>query len=160
MVILGLDPGTARIGYGIIKKDRIFSLLDCGILKITKGDNADRLMEAADHLRLILEKYRPNLLAVEKLFFMKNQKTAMAVAEVRGALIMLSKEAGVRIAEYAPTEIKKAVAGSGRADKKAVGKMVKFALSLKNIPGPDDITDAIAVALTAGYDFEYRVALT
>ncbi len=156
MIIIGLDPGTTRIGYGILEKEGGFKLLESGILKITEKENHGRLVEAADHLSKLFKKYNPGLLAIEKIFFMKNQKTAMAVAEVRGALVLKAKAAGIQIKEYAPTEVKKAITGSGIADKKAVLKMVKLSLSLQNIPGPDDVSDAVAIALTAGYDFDNR----
>lgn len=155
MTILGIDPGTARIGFGVIengkKSGKIPQLIECGILKITSKETSGRLGEAALHFHALIKKHKPDLIAMEKLFFMNNQKTAMAVSEVRGALRLLTNEHKVPFSEFAPTEIKSAVAGFGNADKIAVRKMVCLALGLKTIPGPDDVSDALAVALTALY---------
>ena len=155
MIILGIDPGTTRIGFGVVRSDKKSGknpqLIDCGILKITSYDTSGRLEEAARHFRALVKKHRPGLIAMEKLFFVTNQKTGMAVAEVRGALRLLTQEHKVPFLEFAPTEIKSAVAGFGNADKIAVRKMVCLALGLKQIPGPDDVSDALAVALTALY---------
>jgi len=155
MMILGIDPGTTRIGFGVIENDKKSGkeakLIECGILKITSKETGGRLGEAALHFRALIKKHRPGMIAMEKLFFMNNQKTGMAVSEVRGALRLLTSEHQIPFLEFAPTEIKKTIAGFGNADKIAVRKMVSLALGLKTIPGPDDVSDALAVALTALY---------
>lgn len=151
MIILGIDPGTTRIGFGVINGGKKPQLIECGILKITAKEISGRLIEAAYHFRALIKKHKPGLVAMEKLFFMNNQKTGMAVAEVRGALRLLTTEHHVPFVEFAPTEIKNAITGFGNADKIAVRKMVCLALDLKTIPGPDDVSDALAVALTALY---------
>lgn len=151
MIILGIDPGTTRIGFGVVAGEKLPKLIECGILKITSKETSGRLGEAAVHFRALIKKHKPDLIAMEKLFFMNNQKTGMAVAEVRGALRLLTEERKVSFLEFAPTEIKSTVAGFGNADKIAVRKMVCLALGLKTIPGPDDVSDALAVALTALY---------
>lgn len=149
MIILGIDPGTTRTGYGIISDRPKPKLIECGILRVSSEKAGERITEAAKHFRTIIKKHRPDIVAVEKLFFMNNQKTGMAVAETRGALRLLAQEKSLPFFEFAPTEIKKTVAGFGGADKIAVRKMVCISLGLKTIPGSDDISDALAVALTA-----------
>lgn len=151
MIILGIDPGTTRAGFGIIESGKKPKLLACGLLKVISKEPAHRLYEVARHFRALLKKYKPDLVVVEKLFFMNNQKTAMAVAEMRGALRLLAQESSLPFLEFAPTEIKKTVAGFGNADKIAVHKMVCLALGVPEIHGPDDISDALAAALTALY---------
>ncbi|HEY4523924.1 MAG TPA: crossover junction endodeoxyribonuclease RuvC [Candidatus Paceibacterota bacterium] len=151
MIILGIDPGTTRAGYGIIRGDKKPELLECGLLKIKSKGPSERMTEAAIHFRALIAKYRPDIVAVEKLFFMNNQKTGMAVAEIRGALRLLTRECNINFLEFAPTEIKKTVTGFGGADKIAIHKMVCISLGLKKIPGTDDVSDALAVALTALY---------
>ena len=152
MVILGIDPGTVRIGYGVIKHDKNPQFVECGLLKINTADNNSRIVEAARHFKKLLTIYKPDLVAIEKLFFVNNQKTGMAVAQLRGALVFLTSEAGIPIAEFAPTEVKSAVSGSGSADKKAMSKMVRLLLKLDKIPGPDDVSDALAICLTAAFN--------
>jgi crossover junction endodeoxyribonuclease RuvC len=151
MIILGIDPGTTRAGYGIIESRPKPKLIECGILKVSSKEADQRITEAAKHFRSLIKKYKPELVAVEKLFFVNNQKTGMAVAEMRGALRLLAGENNLPFFEFAPTEIKKTVTGFGGADKIAVHKMVCISLNIKNIPGPDDVSDALAVALTALY---------
>lgn len=154
MVILGLDPGTKRIGYGVIKKSSAGGLefMDAGLLKISKtngeaGGEHDRLTKIRSSLRKLIKKFKPGILAVEKLYFAKNQKTALAVAETRGVLMLTAAENGLGVEEYSPNEIKAGVTGYGLADKKAVLKMVKFALRRPDLDVIDDASDALAVAL-------------
>lgn len=151
MIILGIDPGTTRAGYGVIRGGKKPELMTCGLLKIKSREPSERLTEAAAHFRKLVSKFKPEVVAIEKLFFMNNQKTGMAVAEMRGALRLLTREHDIIFLEFAPTEIKKTVAGFGGADKTAIHKMVCLSLGLKKIPGPDDVSDALAVALTALY---------
>jgi crossover junction endodeoxyribonuclease RuvC len=152
MVILGIDPGTTRIGFGALEGGRKATFLDCGLLNITSKKPEERVAEATTHFEMLLKKYRPEIVAIEKLFFVNNQKTGIRVAEMRGVLMMLAHRSSAMLKEYAPTEIKKAVAGFGGADKAAVAKMVRLTLAIENIPGPDDVSDALAVALTASFD--------
>ena len=156
MIILGIDPGTTRIGFGVIEfiaKNKTPKIIECGLLKIIEKKPNDRIREASSHFLHILNIHKPNLLAIEKLFFMNNQKTGISVAEMRGGLIMLAVNAGLEIKEYAPTEIKRFVTGIGNAPKQQVKKMVEYSLKLKSIPGPDDVSDALAISLAAYYDF-------
>ena len=156
MVILGLDPGTARIGYGLVARGVPPRLIACGILKVHTQERDGRVFEAVQHLKKLIQKHHPTLIALEKIFFVKNQKTGLQVSEMRGALLYAIRENNLRVVEYGPKEIKKNITGDGNADNRAVAKMVKATLQKKEILGPDDVTDAIAVALTALYDIRNR----
>ena len=156
MIILGLDPGTTRIGYGLVQRGSPPALLGCGILNVQGAERGARLGEAAAHLRNLLMRHKPSLVAIEKLFFVQNQKTGLAVSEMRGALLLELNNARVPVVEYTPKEVKKATTGDGGADKRAVAKMVKATLHVDKIPGPDDVTDALAIALAALYDIRLR----
>jgi crossover junction endodeoxyribonuclease RuvC len=151
MVILGIDPGTKRIGYGIIKsaagKEEFIA---AGLLKIESADNSGALKETKKQVERLIKEFRPEIMAVEKLYFMKNQKTAMSVAEARGAIILSGLENGLAIREYGPNEVKAGVTGYGLADKKAVLKMVKLILGKPSLKIIDDASDALAIAILAG----------
>jgi len=151
MVILGIDPGTTRIGYGLIRGGKKPVFIDCGLLHIVGKEPGARRLQAAAHFEKLINAHHPQVVAIEKLFFVNNQKTGLAVSEMRGALLLIAERNGAKIAEYAPTEIKKIVAGFGGADKKAVAKMVRLSLAMAVIPGPDDVSDALAAALAAAY---------
>jgi crossover junction endodeoxyribonuclease RuvC len=149
MRIIGIDPGTATTGFSIIEVvNKKLNLLDYGYIQTHKGlKNYDRLNQIAIDLKSILKKWHPQKAGVEKLFFNKNIKTAISVAEARGVVTQLLASEGIEIHEFGPSEIKSTVCGNGRADKKAVQKMVKAIMRLKNAPKPDDVADAIAVAI-------------
>lgn len=151
MIILGIDPGSTRIGYGAINYDREPSLIRYGTLEIVDRNPAGQIREAVMGFSALLEELQPTLVAVEKIYFEKNRKTGIAVAQTRGALIAEIQKHGLRFREYDPTTIKKTVAGYGRADKKAVAKMVCISLKVPSLSGHDDASDALAVALTAAY---------
>jgi crossover junction endodeoxyribonuclease RuvC len=152
MKILGIDPGTQKIGYGLIEINKNNQILRAsGILKI-KQKNLFLLKEAKKEVDKLILKWKPEILAIEKLYFSKNQKTAMAVSEVRGIIILAALEKNIKIKEYSPNEIKLLTTGYGFADKKAVAKMVNLILNLKNKKFIDDTTDAIALALAASRD--------
>lgn len=151
MRILGLDPGIARTGYGIIDADRArveHHTSGC-ILTPPRTPHPERLAQLAVELRAIVRTHKPDLAAVERLFFTKNTSTAMAVGEARGVALAVLAEAGVPVVEYTPSAVKGAVSTYGRADKRQVQTMVKLLLKLPRIPKPDDAADALAVALTA-----------
>ncbi len=154
MIALGIDPGTRRVGYGVVekKKDGVLRFVAAGILKIKGTDDVTALAETKKGISTIIKKYRPDLLGIEKLFFAKNQRTAMAVAQARGVLILAATEAGVPIKEYTPNEIKLGVTGYGLADKKAVLKMVRLILGKQNLKVIDDASDALAGAIMAVND--------
>ncbi|OGM95189.1 crossover junction endodeoxyribonuclease RuvC [Candidatus Wolfebacteria bacterium RIFOXYD12_FULL_48_21] len=150
MKILGIDPGTTRIGYGLIEsKGSTITLLDSGLLKIASADAHDRLVDLADAYTELLQREQPELIAFEKLFFSKNVTTGLAVAQARGVLLYLTAKARVPFLEFSPTEVKSQIAGHGSADKQAVATMVKRIVGAASIAGPDDVTDAIAIAIVA-----------
>ncbi len=154
MRFLGIDPGTTRIGYGLIEhKNGLFTPVDFGLLPI--DTEKDKLVGMGKSLALLIKKTKPDIIAIEELFFTKNQKTAISVAEARGVLKFISLESGVEVREYGPREVKMAVTSNGVADKKSVATMVAKILSLKKITGPDDISDALAVALTAAFRYKF-----
>lgn len=149
MRIIGIDPGTAITGFAIIEiKNRKKTLLDFGYIHTeAKTQNAYRLNQIAHDIEDLLEKWKPTHAAVEKLYFNKNIKTAISVAEARGVVTQKLAEKNIPIDEYGPSEIKSCVCGNGKADKKAVQKMVTLLMNLEKTPKPDDVADAIAVAL-------------
>lgn len=143
--ILGIDPGTTRIGYGIIKKEGAqLETLEFGCLEI---NSINRLKSTKEELLNLIKKYRPDRAAVEKLFFVKNAKTAMAVSEARGVIMLCLEEKGIPVQEFTPLEIKQWISGYGRAGKAQIQKMVKLLLKLEKEPTPDDAADALAIAI-------------
>jgi crossover junction endodeoxyribonuclease RuvC len=150
MVVIGIDPGTATTGYGLVREneDGSLALVDYGvILTPAKMDMPERLLELHRQLTQILLLHRPYSGAVEKLFFQRNVRTALSVGQARGVALLSLAEQGLRIGEYTPLQVKQAVAGYGGADKNQVQHMVRALLSLNEIPTPDDAADALAVAI-------------
>lgn len=148
MIILGIDPGYAIIGYGIIDSARNNAVIDYGVITTPKEDNlAVRLETIEKALIYILEKYKPDVVALEELFFFKNHTTVIPVAEARGVIVLTCRKYCKNLFEYTPLQIKQALTGQGRAEKKQVQYMVKNILGLAQIPKPDDAADALAVAL-------------
>ncbi len=149
LIILGLDPGTATTGWGVIKVKKNDPILCAyGVIETAKyKKSSERLREIALDLEAIILQYNPSEVAIEDLFFFKNLKTAIKVAQARGVLILTCCQKKVPIFEYTPLQIKQALTGYGRADKKQVQLMVKSVLKIRNIPRPDDAADALAVAL-------------
>ena len=150
MIILGIDPGLAKVGYGIIEANKSKKLmLDCGIIStkpsLTEGE---RMVEIAQDLRFLIEKWKPDLASVEKFFFYRSS-TTISVVQARGVLIMTLSSFKIPIVEYAPMNIKLIVAGSGKANKNDILDSVMRELNLKVPPKPDDAADALAIALTA-----------
>lgn len=151
MVILGFDPGIATLGYGVISVDKVgrAEMLDYGIISTPKQDDlATRLCDIEKGVIAVIEKFKPDQIAMEELFFAKNVKTGIAVAHARGVLVLTAKKMCGRIFEYTPLQIKQALTSYGRAEKGQIQAMVKTFLRLKSIPKPDDAADALAVALT------------
>lgn len=149
-IFLGIDPGYAITGYGIIKiqGDKI-STLDYGIIQTpAKQEFIQRLEKINTELNKIIKKHKPEVAGCEKLFFAKNTKTAIDVGQARGVILLTIRQNKLQVAEFTPLEIKQCVAGYGQADKKQIQTMVKTLLNLKTIPQPDDAADALAVALT------------
>jgi len=155
MKILGIDPGTATTGWGLIEtngrkvgNETVPKVIGCGTIITRAGTpDADRLEIIFDSINDIIKKERPNFVAVEQLFFFKNQKTVMTVSQSRGAIILAVKKSRIPLLEYTPLQVKQAVCGYGRADKGQVQEMVRTLLHLKTIPKPDDAADALAIAL-------------
>jgi len=150
MVILGIDPGYAIVGFGVIEKDARgnFKVLDYGTIETPKEESFPlRLKIIADGMKRLIEKYKPDQIAVEELFFNNNITTGIAVAEARGVILLTAVEACGELYEYTPLQIKQAITGNGRAEKKQVQYMTVAILGLKSIPKPDDAADALACAL-------------
>jgi crossover junction endodeoxyribonuclease RuvC len=148
---LGIDPGTATTGYGLVRIEPDGSLVAVkyGVLLTPKESTASaRLVMLYDQLRDVLNEYKPELAAVEKLFFARNVTTALAVGQARGVVMLAIEQAGIEVFEYTPKEVKNAVAGYGGADKRQVQEMVRALLQLDSIPKPDDAADALAIAIT------------
>jgi len=150
-IILGIDPGIADTGYGVIKAEG--SKLSCLIYGTIKTKPSADLITRLESLHLeldkIIKKYQPDLAAVEQLFFNKNVRTALIVGQARGVVLLTLKQNKLSIIDYTPSQVKSAVAAYGQASKKQVQKMVKLILNLKDIPQPDDAADALAVAICA-----------
>jgi len=149
MKILGVDPGSTRVGYGIIKKESgDLKFIAAGLLKIFSKDKNQRLLELEKSFSQLLKKEKPDLAILEKLYFMRNLKTALEVAQSRGVLTLIITKYKIPLLEYTPLEIKLAVTGYGMADKKAVAKMVAKILKINKISKYDDVSDALAAAIT------------
>ncbi len=149
MKILGIDPGSGIIGFGLVQKAHQPKMLDAGVIKTTIGlDDNLRLQELYDSLSELIAEIKPDIAAVEKLFFAQNVTTAMNVSQARGVILLALTQAGLPIYEYTPLQIKMAMTGYGRATKAQIQEMVRVQLGLKKKPTPDDAADALAVALT------------
>ena len=150
MIVIGIDPGTATTGYGVIKKKKDGSLetLDFGCITTSPVLQAGkRLKIISDDLNKIITKYKPEFLAVESLYFFKNLKTAMPVSQAKGVILLVAAEKDIPVFEFTPLQVKMTVAGYGRAEKKQVQKMIQNFLNLKEFPKKDDAADALGVAL-------------
>lgn len=151
MRILGIDPGTASVGYGVIEeRDGRLQMVDCGVIRTSPSDGstAERLQIIYSKLLDIVDTMRPDSAAIEQLFFGRNITTAIKVGQARGVLLLALANAGIPVAEYSPPKIKEAVSGYGNASKQQVQFMVQNMLELDEIPHPDDAADGLAVALT------------
>jgi crossover junction endodeoxyribonuclease RuvC len=150
MRILGIDPGTGILGFGVIDvQGGKTQLVDAGVIRTpVHEDDAVRLQTIYDELTDIITATKPAQMSVEKLFFARNVTTAMTVAQARGVVLLCGMQAGLTIHEYTPLQIKMAITGYGKADKKQIQEMVRVILGLKDVPKPDDCADAIAAALT------------
>lgn len=149
--ILGIDPGTAILGFGVIDVDSRgkATLVDGGVIRTpAKQPDSDRLVTIYDELHEVITELEPTIMSVEKLFFAQNVTTAMSVSQARGVVLLCGKQHGLELYEYTPLQIKQALTGYGRADKKQIQEMVRVILGLDTVPKPDDAADAIACALT------------
>lgn len=149
MLIMGIDPGTAITGYGLVQYlNNNFKLVECGTVRTKAGQPmSERLQTLYHDLTAIITDYQPEQYAVEELFFNKNIRTALPVGQARGVTLLAGANAGLNVFEYTPLQVKQAVAGYGRADKKQVQYMLKILLNLPTVPKPDDTADALAVAV-------------
>ena len=161
MITLGIDPGLATVGFGVVQS-RIgndFRALEYGAVLTEAGKKVeDRLLEIYDNIDELCKTFRPHAAAVERLYFNTNEKTAINVAQARGVIIVAAKNKGVPLYEYTPLQIKQAVTGYGRADKKQVISMVTMLLSLPAPPRPDDTADALAIAICHAHCGASRIA--
>ncbi len=153
MIILGIDPGTAIIGYGIIERlsDKL-KIIKYGCIRTEpKYSTAERLDRLDQELTKLTKKYKPDKMAIEDIFFFKNLKTAIKVSQARGVILCLAARMKIPVIEYTPLQVKQAVTSYGRAEKKQVQEMVKLLLKLEKIPKPDDAADALAVAICCAH---------
>ena len=153
MIILGIDPGTTAIGYALVDGHRLDPILKtAGLFRIRSKTREGRLRELHKELTPLIKRWEPSALAIEKIFFSRNQKTALEVAESRGAILLITSLAGLDAHEYTPLEVKKSVTGAGNADKLQVEKIIRLTLrGAGDFYASDDAFDAIAVALTCFY---------
>lgn len=150
MIILGIDPGTAVTGYGVVSRgaDGALSLLECGVIRTSsRAPLPERLKNIFEGVCELMDRHAPDAVAVEGVFFAKNVRTAVVLGHARGAILVAASLRGVEVAEYPPAEVKSAVVGTGRATKDQVGFMVQRLLRLREPPRPDDASDGVAVAL-------------
>ena len=151
-VILGIDPGIADTGFGVIAKEKggKIKCISYGSIKTkAKQDLPERLEILNKELEKVIKKYQPDLVAIEQLFFCKNVKTALTVGQARGVVLLACRKQRKEIIEFTPLQVKQAISSYGQASKSQVQKMVKFFLGLKEIPKPDDAADALAIAISA-----------
>lgn len=147
-VTIGIDPGTAILGYGIVEGDGDSRLIEFGVIETPSGQPMpDRLVTLYNAITELLVQHEPDELAVEQLFFARNVTTAIAVGQARGVVLLAAAQRGIPVTEYSPSEIKNAIVGYGKADKRQVQEMVRILLALEMAPHPDDAADALAVAL-------------
>lgn len=158
MRIFGVDPGIARCGWGAIQiENGKLKMENCGCVETRVGISIEkRLLVVYKEIVKLIEKYKPDSIAVEELFFNTNAKTALVVGQARGVVLLAAAEKDISVATYTPLQVKIAVTGYGKADKKQVGNMVKAILKLKNIPKLDDVSDALAVALTHAFTNKFK----
>lgn len=157
MRILGIDPGTGILGFGVIEANRSkVQMVDAGVIRTpVKEDDAVRLLTIYEELTDIIAATKPAVMSVEKLFFARNVTTAMTVAQARGVVLLCGMQAQMQIFEYTPMQIKQAITGYGKADKKQMQEMVRIHLGLTEVPKPDDCADALAAALTHAQSARY-----
>lgn len=150
MRILGIDPGTGIVGFGVIDVDGAKkTLVDAGVIRTPAHQPAqERLLTIYNELNVIIAETKPEVMVVEQLFFARNVTTAMTVSQARGVVLLIGQQSGLTLAEFTPLQIKQSITGYGKADKQQVQEMVRVILNLKEVPKPDDCADALAAALT------------
>ena len=153
MRILGIDPGFAIVGYGVVDYESAkFKTVDYGKITTAAGEKfPDRLSVVYEGVKQIIEAFNPDVLAIEELFFNTNTTTAIDVAQARGVIVLSAVRHGVEVFEYTPLQVKQAVTGYGRAEKKQIQEMTRIMLGLQSVPKPDDTADALALAICHGH---------
>jgi len=162
MIIMGIDPGFAITGYGIVEYEgNKFSVLNYDAITTEASMQLpERLLYVYDRLQELIEEYKPEVVAIEELFFNKNIKTALTVGHGRGVAVLAAAKAGIEVFEYTPLQVKQSVVGYGRADKAQIQHMVKAILNLPAIPKPDDVADALAVAICHGHSYRINAYMS
>lgn len=155
MIVLGIDPGTASTGYGIVEREGShLRAVEYGLLATSPdSSHGERLVAIHGGVVSLIERYRPSLVGVERLFFSRNVQTAFSVGQARGVVLLAAAQAGLPVFEYTPNEVKMAVTGYGRASKDQVQRMVRTVLGLAVVPTPDDAADALAVAICLAHSY-------
>lgn len=159
MLALGIDPGTAIVGYGLVRElqDGTLQPVDYGVITTPAGMPMwERLEIIYDELSALLKKHQPDRVGVEEMFFAKNVTTAITVAQARGVIMLALRQARIPIAEYKPNAVKQSITGYGAAEKKQMQEMVRLMLGLEKIPKPDDAADALAIAITDIHNSRYN----
>ncbi len=161
MLILGIDPGTAVTGYGVVRAGTPSALVECGVIR-TRADRplAERLRDIAEGVRELIVRHAPQAMAVEDVFYARNVRTTLVLGHARGVILLAGAEAGIEIHEYAPADIKKAIVGTGSATKTQVQFMIAKLLRLKEVPQPADAADGVAAALTCAMRLPLARALS
>ena len=160
MRILGIDPGYAIVGFGVIEYERrTFTVVDYGAVTTdAETEFNTRLREIYDDVCFIMDRYKPDCMAIERLYFTTNQKTAIAVAEARGIVLLAARQRDIGIYEYTPLQVKNSITGYGKAVKKQVQELTKNILKLPEIPKPDDTADALAIAVCHAHSYNSRLS--
>jgi len=156
--ILGIDPGTARVGWGLIEENASkITTLKYGIITTDKKESEEKRLSAIFHSCVTLvKKHKPDCMSVEDLFFANNAKTAIGVGQARGVILLAASEQNIPVVSYSPVAVKKAICGVGNAPKKQVGRMITKLLRLKTVPTPDDTADALAIAATHAFSYKLK----
>ncbi len=158
MKILGIDPGTTSIGFGLLEsKNNQLIFIKTGLIPLKKSDDQEKLTQIKKELVKIIQQHQPDCAGVEKIFFSKNAKTAIKVAQARGVIIETLKSSGLHVCEYTPLQAKMAVCGYGRATKQQIQKMVQIILGLESLPKPDDAADALALAICCAHSYNNSI---
>ena len=160
MIVLGIDPGIERLGYGFIEwKGSCFKPISYGLISTDKScPKEQRLLQIFNDLVELIEKFRPDVLSTETLIFAKNVKTALIICEVRGIILLLAAKYNLRLEEFTPLQVKMALTGYGRSNKSQIEQAVKLILGLPEIPKPDDVSDALAISLCGGNSVRFSGA--
>ncbi|MFM9279235.1 crossover junction endodeoxyribonuclease RuvC [Paenibacillus jiagnxiensis] len=155
MRILGIDPGIAIVGFGFVVKEgsRVIPVQYGCIQTEAHTPEEERLLQVYEGMKQLIDKYKPDAVALEKLFFNRNVTTAMTVSQARGVLVLAAVQSGLPVAEYTPMQVKQAIVGYGKAEKQQVQEMVRMFLKLQAVPKPDDVADALAVAICHAHSY-------